>query len=360
MAVTAIRPTYPELLEQLWQAHLAERLPGAPTVVSTFAGCGGSSLGYSGAGYREVLASEWDAHACGVFRRNFPHVPLVEGDVTDLAVDQALELTGLQPGELTVFDGSPPCQGFSPTGRRDLADPRSRLFEQYVRLVEGLQPQAVVMENVSGMVQGKMRATFVEVLRAMRQAAPGYRVAAALMDSSYFGAATRRQRLIFLGYRADLNLEPVHPPGRGPVYTVHDAIADLDDPGLYAVPRGKSAALAAQVPQGGLGSEVLERAGKYRSDFGMRRAAWHRPGYTIIKTTRPAQGAGMLHPSEQRFLGLRELARLQSFPDAFDWGPAEGERGYVDVHARIGNSVPPLLMHAVGQHIRTTLEGASP
>lgn len=350
---------YSQLLTDLWAAHQAPRSPDAPTVVSTFAGCGGSSLGYSAAGYHELWASEWDGHACSVFRRNFPGVPVIEGDVTDLTVDQALEVAGLQPGELDVFDGSPPCQGFSTSGRRDLADPRSRLFEQYVRLVDGMRPRALVMENVSGMVKGKMRATFVEVLSALRTAGPGYQVAAALLDSRYFGAATKRQRVVFVGFRTDLDLAPSWPAGSGPAYTVGEALRDLTDPGVYLVPTGKGLELAKRMRPGEDGGNTLARHGLKSSYYNAQRPALHQVAPTILKTCRPGQAAGMLHPVHLRYMGVRELSRLQSFPDAFEWGDDGDPAAYIDVHARIGNSVPPMLMRAVAAHVRQQLATVS-
>ena len=156
---------YLTILESAWQEHLAEREPNAPTVISTFAGCGGSSLGYSMAGFRELLANEWDDNAVATFKLNFPDVPVIQGDIAKLTVEQVLELTGLQPGELDVFDGSPPCQGFSTAGKRIIDDPRNQLFREYVRLLRGLQPKVFVMENVSGMVKGKMKLIFADILR---------------------------------------------------------------------------------------------------------------------------------------------------------------------------------------------------
>jgi hypothetical protein len=93
-----------------------------------FAGCGGSSLGYSMAGYRELLAVEWDDHAVETFKANFPDVPVFHCDIAKLSVEEALRLTSLQPGELDVLDGSPPCQGFSTAGKRKMDDGRNQLL----------------------------------------------------------------------------------------------------------------------------------------------------------------------------------------------------------------------------------------
>ena len=97
-------------------------------MISLFAGCGGSSLGYSMAGYRELLAVEWDDHAVETFKLNFPDVPVWHGDIAELSVEECLRLAGLRPGQLDVLDGSPPCQGFSTAGKRKIDDGRNQLF----------------------------------------------------------------------------------------------------------------------------------------------------------------------------------------------------------------------------------------
>lgn len=131
-AVTSSPNEYLSILDAAWQQHLAPRTENAPTVISTFAGAGGSSLGYSMAGYRELLAVEWDDNAVATFRLNFPDVPIYHGDIARLTVDDVFRLTGLKPGALDVFDGSPPCQGFSTAGKRLLDDPRNQLFRLHV------------------------------------------------------------------------------------------------------------------------------------------------------------------------------------------------------------------------------------
>ena len=98
----------------------------APTVVSMFAGCGGSSLGYRMAGYRELLAVEWDPVATAAFRANFPGVPVHEGDIAELSGGECLRLAGIAPGELDVLDGSPPCQGFTPRASAGSRTPATR------------------------------------------------------------------------------------------------------------------------------------------------------------------------------------------------------------------------------------------
>jgi DNA (cytosine-5)-methyltransferase 1 len=89
-----------------------------PTVISTFAGCGGSSLGYKMAGFKELLAVEWDNNAVETFKLNFPSIPVYHGDIAKLTGKKCMELAGIRKGELDVLDGSPPCQGFSTAGKR--------------------------------------------------------------------------------------------------------------------------------------------------------------------------------------------------------------------------------------------------
>ena len=189
-------------LQACWQEHLKPKDGNPPTVVSLIAGCGGSSLGYSMAGYRELLAVEWDDHAVETFKADFPDVPVFHGDIAKLSVEEALRITGLQPGELDVLNGSPPCQGFSTAGKQKMDDGRNQLFREYVRLLRGLQPKILIMENVSRIVKGKMKLIFVEILKELK--ASGYHVSARLMNAMYYGVPQSRQRMVFVGVREGL------------------------------------------------------------------------------------------------------------------------------------------------------------
>ena len=186
-----------------------------PTIVSLFAGCGGSSLGYKQAGYDVRLAVEWDTGAADVYRRNFPETNVFEGDIADLTAEEALRATALEPGELDVLDGSPPCQGFSTAGSRKFSDTRNRLFEEYVRMVVVFKPKMLVMENVSGLRKGKMKLIFAEMTRALKEA--GYKVSCRELNASWYGIPQDRRRLIWVGVRQDLAAMPGHPE---PIVTV--------------------------------------------------------------------------------------------------------------------------------------------
>ncbi len=194
---------YLEILESAWQDHLAPRDENAPTFISIFAGGGGSSLGYSMAGYRELLAVEWDRNAVITFKLNFPDIPVYQDDIAKLSVRECMELAGLsEPGQLDLLDGSPPCQGVSTAGKRLLNDPRNQLFREFVRLLCGLKLKVFVMENVSGLIKGKMKLLFAEIMRELK--ASGYQVRCKLMNTMYFHVPQSRERLIWIGIRNDL------------------------------------------------------------------------------------------------------------------------------------------------------------
>lgn len=325
---------YPAHLEACWQEHLAPRSEDAPTVVSTFAGAGGSSLGYSMAGYRELLAVEWDDNAVATFKLNFPDAPVYHGDIAKLSVDEALERAGLEPGQLDVFDGSPPCQGFSTAGKREFDDDRNQLFREFVRLLTGLQPRVFVMENVSGMVKGKMKLIFADILTELKGS--GYRVSARLLNAMYFGVPQSRQRLIFVGVREDLGIEPSHPVAQTVPVTFDRGTRDVwvqacDLPFNADTDTARAMSKARQG----------EQDPKHFSTFKL----WqHRPANTLRKDF-----LGYFHywhPVYFRPLNLIEWSRCGSFPDAFGW--TDKKNGC----QRIGNSVPPLMMRAIAGHIR--------
>ena len=330
---TSSQSSYQEVLAEAWGQHLAPRMPDAPTVISLFAGAGGSSLGYSMAGYRELLAVEWEANAVETFKLNFPGVPVYHGDIAKLRVQDVLTRTGLQPGELDVLDGSPPCQGFSTAGKRDMGDERNQLFREYVRLLRGLRPKAFVMENVSGMVKGKMKLIFVEILKELK--ASGYKVSARLMNAMYFGVPQSRQRMIFVGVHDDVKREPSHPSA---MFKSFDLRACLE--GLINDEQQAPALYPNQVKH----YAETRRGSSHHKRFSLNRLDWKAVPPTVLK---PSGSGGHMHPDEPRLMSTSELRRIASFPDGFkfagDWNATVN---------RIGNSVPPLFMRAIAKHVR--------
>jgi len=340
---------YLEILESSWQQHLKPKPDNAPTVISLFAGCGGSSLGYSMAGFRELLAVEWDDNAVETFKLNFPDIPVYHGDIAKLSVEEVLQTTKLQPGELDILDGSPPCQGFSTAGKRVFEDDRNQLFREYVRLLRGLKPKVFVMENVSGMIKGKMKLIFAEILRELKSS--GYKVSARLLNAMYFNVPQSRQRLIFIGVREDLGIDPSHPRGESKPIILEKAILDYRD----------------NLPDDRYLGDLLINVAKVQPDcwemdrniyrqikgniagaIGTKWAGWHRVCGVIIKSE--IAMCGTIHPDRERYLSVRETKRIFSFSDKFQF---IGKRELAI--NRMGNSVPPLFMRSIANHIKNEI-----
>lgn len=335
LAQNAPKPPSPYIreLEDLWAAAHAPRLPDAPTVISTFAGAGGSSLGYAAAGFRELMVVEWNAAAAESFRANFPGIPVHHGDIAKLEVDELLANTGLIPGQLDVFDGSPPCQGFSTAGTRQLDDPRNQLFRDFVRLLRGLKPKAFVMENVSGLVKSKMRPLFVEILAELK--ASGYQVRAAVLNAADFGVPQQRLRTIFIGARDDLGLTPTFPAiGKPLKVTVSHALGHL--------PIGEATVTASAL------------------DKWKRSPMGHRKKFNTPKINRldPNDRSPTIvsvppyHWHVARPITPDESKLLQSFPEAFRLIGTKVER-----QRQVGNAVAPLMMRAIAREIRKSILG---
>ena len=201
--------------------------------VSTFSGCGGSSLGYRMAGFKVVWASEFIPAAAEVYRANHPHTILDTRDIRKVEAQDILAATGLKVGELDLLDGSPPCASFSTAGKREkhwgkakkYSDTVQRvddLFFEYVRLLEGLRPRAFVAENVSGLVKGVAKGYFLEILAKLK--ACGYRVGCKVLDAQWLGVPQARQRTIFIGVREDLAKEPAFPKPLPYRYSLREAL----------------------------------------------------------------------------------------------------------------------------------------
>lgn len=219
---------------------VAEALdPGWPrnglVAASLFAGCGGSSLGYRTAGYEVRYANEFVEHAADTYEANAPAGFKVDRrDVREVTGAEILEACGVT--ELDVLDGSPPCQPFSTAGsrsrgwgkERDYGDHRQRaddLVYEYARLVGEARPRAFVMENVKGLVMGVAKGYFKRLMGDLRS--HGYRVGARVLDAQWLGVPQSRERVFVVGFRDDLDLEPVFPSPLPYRYSMADALPHL-------------------------------------------------------------------------------------------------------------------------------------
>ncbi len=197
------------------------------------------------------------------------------------------------------------CQGFSSAGKRVMDDPRNQLFREYVRLLRGLMPKVFVMENVSGMVKGKMKLIFVDILKELK--ASGYRVKACLLNAKYFHVPQSRERMIFIGVREDLGIEPSHPKGESKPVTLRDALSPecnhkQNAPGMTTEKTRRWTA--------------TKRGDANKVRFSTLRLHWGKTPPTILKT--PGSG-GHFHPDVPRLLDTGELQRIASFPDGYNF-----------------------------------------
>lgn len=317
----------------------------APTVISTFAGCGGSSLGYKMAGFKELLAVEWDDNAVETFKLNFPGVPVYHGDIAKLSGAECMKLAGgIKPGELDVLDGSPPCQGFSTAGKRKYDDPRNSLFKEYARLLAELQPKAFVMENVTGMIKGHMKQAYLQIIATLR--ACGYKAKGEVLNAMYYGVPQSRQRVIIIGVRNDLGIDPTHPKPQTEPIALRVALkgvgADPDTPALSK----SSLKFAVKIKQGQCQADYDNGKGFTN----LNRPYIGKPSPTLRKLNTGTGFGTPIHPTEHRTFSISEAKRIGSFPDDYAFVGTFSEKW-----ARIGNSVPPLLMKAIATHIRTNI-----
>lgn len=317
----------------------------APTVISTFAGCGGSSLGYKLAGFHELLAVEWDDNAVETFKLNFPGVPVYHGDIGKLTGAECMNLAGVKVGELDVFDGSPPCQGFSTAGKRKFDDPRNSLFKEFARLLVELQPKVFVMENVTGMVKGCMKQAYLTIIATLRDC--GYRCKGEVLNAMYFNVPQSRERVIIIGVRNDLEIEPTHPkPYSRPLrfgVVLDSVVADGDQ---HRQASARVLQYATHHP-GGWNTNMrlmVKLSGKTHSVASLKWAETNAPLGTIAK--QEIVDGGIMHPDRTRYLSMNELKAGASFPQSFDFKTRK------NACQRIGNSVPPNLGRAIAEHIR--------
>lgn len=207
--------------------------PNGYKVISTFAGCGGSSLGYRMAGFEILWANEFVDAAREVYAANSPDAIVDGRDIREVDPLAVLKLLKMKPGDLDVLDGSPPCASFSSAGKRaadwgktkkysDRSQRTDDLFFEFIRFVKVMQPKVFVAENVSGLVKGVAKGYFLQILAAMK--ACGYRVEAKLLDAQWLGVPQARQRIIFVGVREDLGVAPAHPEPLPYRYSVRDAL----------------------------------------------------------------------------------------------------------------------------------------
>jgi DNA (cytosine-5)-methyltransferase 1 len=303
-----------------------------PTVISLFAGCGGSSLGYHMAGFKELLAVDSDEKCATTFDLNFPDTPFWAEDIRKVSGVRVLKECRIARGELDVLDASPPCQGYSiARGGRYISDERNDLFLEFIRFIRSLNPKAYLMENVAGLIQGKMKGMFWEIIRALEKLP--YKMECRLLNASNYNVPQKRRRLIWIGVRNDLNRSPAFPGNGTRPLTAGEAIAGCKD----KTPVHPMSAKAKSI-------WMRAKPGKMKGLYGFQRRKID--PFKVAPTVSKMRGCLFYHWNECRELSLEEYAALCSFPKEFKWpNPRTGKE-------QMGNAVPPRMMEAIALTIR--------
>lgn len=361
--------------------HVRNDFRGRPTVLDLFCGAGGLSLGFFRAGFSTACALDNDRSALETYEANLgPHA--IEKDLS--------QEVNLPPTDVII--GGPPCQGFSSAGLRKTNDHRNSLVSRFAQIVAKLRPTAFVFENVEGFLTAEDGARVMELLAPLIQA--GYRIHLRKVNAANYGVPQHRKRVIAIG---GLGWDPSFPEpthsafgapgahlaaqGLPPTPTLRSAlqgwpIPDTTPPGVpqghfYSPLMGVDLLRAATLKPGqtmrDLPEELQHESYRRRAfrrvmdgtptdrrggaPTGVRRLRPDEPSKTITGGAR----AEFLHPLEDRPLTLRECARLQTFPDEFEFRGNAAEQAQL-----IGNAVPPLFGQVIASSLAIDLAGAHP
>ncbi len=325
------------------------------TSIELFAGAGGLALGFEQAGLKCLALNEFDKYACQTLRKNRPNWNVIEGDVHNISFKDYF-------GKVDMVSGGFPCQAFSYAGKKlGFNDARGTLFFEFARVVNEVKPLICIGENVRGLLthdNGKTLQGMISVLDEI-----GYNVVTPIqvLKAVNYKVPQKRERLIIVGIRKDINIKYNYPKPYSFIYNLKDALKkgvlyNCDCPeSIYPKYSERKRKVLELVPKGGcwrdLPKEVaLEYMGKsYYSGGGKtgvaRRLSWGEPCLTL--TCSPAQGqTERCHPDETRPLTVREYARIQTFPDDWDFVGSIGTQ-----YKQIGNAVPVNLAKEVGYSI---------
>lgn len=359
-----------------------------PIAISLFAGAGGCSLGFKNAGYKILYASDIDKAAIETYHINFPETLAECKDIRDIDFHRLLSTLNLRAGEVDIVIGGPPCQGFSTAGARSEDDPRNGLLQQYIRALHIIKPKWFLMENVEGLLTAKKGEYVKKTLIALTRL--GYTVRLEKVYSQDYGIPQKRKRVFIVGNRRGQVFN--FPEPQGPIVTVAQALTGLPLPSSenrnlsYEIDFSNSWANALKSPTGIVTDHFAPKLTGIQYD----RVKALRPGQTMkdlashlqhpsfskraarrVKDGTPTEKRGgapsglkrlkenepsltitgaavreFVHPTEDRYLTLRECARIQTFPDDFIFYGCTGDK-----IQQIGNAIPPLLAEIFARHI---------
>ncbi|NJE50076.1 DNA cytosine methyltransferase [Thermococcus sp. 9N3] len=341
--------------------------------VDLFSGVGGLTYGFKLAGFRPVFALDFDYDAMKIYIRNNPEVNYIVKDIRKVSVREIFERGQFSKGDVDVIVGGVPCEGYSLLNRRyNPTDPRNYLFLEFLRIVREVRPNAVLIENVPGLARRKNGSFKEAIEKALEKL--GYKVNSFVLLATKYGVPQKRQRIFFVGVDGHERVDPPSPiehalllPEDSDTFTVWDAISDL--PPLKS---GEKKTDYESPPKSEYQKIMRKGAKKLTSHVAPKHPEWTierikntPPGHPIYKTfkqrirlswnepapTIPAGGIRpqwfFAHPEQPRGLTVREMARLQSFPDKY----LLDEVSIVKQRVLVGDAVPPFLAYALAKKL---------
>lgn len=334
----------------------------AISVVSLFSGGGGLDLGFKKAGFEIPVANDYDKTIWSTYKVNHPKTKLIEGDIRQVTkVDMEKYLNG----EIDGIIGGPPCQSWSEAGAlKGIDDERGQLFFDYIRILKEFSPKFFLAENVSGMLSNRHSDAVQNILKMFEDA--GYNVSLTMVNAKDYGVAQERKRVFYIGFRKDLDIKFDFPEGStvsdDKKITLRDIIWDLQDTAVPAADKNK------HNPNAKNNNEFF--TGAFSPIFMSRNRvkSWDEQAYTVQASGRQCQ----LHPqapkmvkvgkndcrfvegkeSLYRRMTVREIARVQGFPDDFQFLYTDVNNAY----KMIGNAVPVNLAYEIAVAIKDVLK----
>lgn len=318
-------------------------------VVELFAGAGGTALGFENAGLEHALLNEYDKNAVATLNKNRPKWKVLSEDV------RKIDFTGM---EADIVEGGFPCQAFSVAGKKlGFEDIRGTMFFEFARCVKQIHPKIAMGENVKGLLShdnGRTLNIIVKILEDL-----GYKVAHKVLRAQYLDVPQKRERLVILAVRNDLDLPILFPKEQDYTVSMRDALKNCPKSAGQEYPKRKKEIMKL-IPQGGYWRDLPEELQKeyMRASYYMgggktgmaRRLSWNEPSLTL--TCAPAQKqTERCHPEETRPLTVREYARIQTFPDKWQFVGSTASQ-----YKQIGNAVPSNLGYHMGRCLIAMLQ----
>ena len=330
------------------------------TSIELFAGAGGLALGLEKAGFNALAFIEIDKDAAHTLRLNRPNWNVICDDVANISGLDLCAKFQLERGELDLLSGGAPCQSFSYAGKRlGLEDARGTLFYHYAIFLKTLQPKTFLFENVKGLLSHDKGRTYAAILSVFEEC--GYSVHRKILNAWDYGNAQKRERLITIGIRNDLTdriaIDFPKPHDYRPV--LRDVLVNVpESPCAQYSPHKRE--IFALVPPGGYWRDIPEDiAREYMKscwDMGggrtgiLRRMSLDEPSLAVLTSPTQKQ-TERCHPLEARPFSVRENARIQSFPDEWQFCGSTASQ-----YRQVGNAVPVNLALDIGLEIRKGLE----